>query len=216
MNHVDTKPETCATCVGGPPCAPKGLFNISVCQYGSPTFISFPHFYLADPSIPAKVDGLAPSKEKHQFFVDIVPRVGVSMKAKIRVQINFKIGPVPDVLYTQNLPDMFFPVLWMEAGVDHLPPESIQMVKQATDTPEVARTTMTAVTFVLGAVLVLIGAAVLLSRMRQKRRAEVAAASAAGAAQSNGKPVELAEVAPVNGGAPTNGTAPEKGAPPSV
>ncbi|XP_037070261.1 uncharacterized protein LOC119091556 [Pollicipes pollicipes] len=115
FDSVDTKPENMCYCVGGPPCAPKGLFNISVCQYGSPTFISFPHFYLADPSIPAKVDGLAPSKEKHQFFVDIVPRVGVSMKAKIRVQINFKIGPVPDVLYTQNLPDMFFPVLWMEA-----------------------------------------------------------------------------------------------------
>ncbi|XP_043221777.1 lysosome membrane protein 2-like isoform X1 [Amphibalanus amphitrite] len=210
FDSVDTNPENMCYCVGGPPCAPKGLFNISVCQYGSPTFISFPHFYLADPSIVNKVDGLMPSKDKHQFFVDIVPRVGVSMKAKIRVQINTQIGPVPDIEYTENLPDMFYPVLWMEAGVDELPDETVAMVKQATDTPEVARTTMTAVTFVLGAVLVLIGATVCLTRMRQSRRATLNSAP-------NGKPVEMADVNPTNGSA-GNGAAKlaEAEAPPSV
>jgi len=214
FDNVDTKPENMCYCVGGPPCAPKGLFNISVCQFGSPTFISFPHFYLADPSIPAKVDGVSPVKEKHQFYIDIVPRVGVSMKAKIRVQINFKIGPVPDILYTQLLPEMFFPVLWMEAGVDQLPDDTVAMVRQATDTPEVARTTMIAVSFVLGAVLLLLGGAVLLHRRRQARRlAGGQQNGTAGKVEMDEKPKtkqDAPEVAVVNG----NGKASE--APPSV
>ena len=37
------------------------------------------------------------------------------MKAKIRIQINAQIGPVPDIEFTENLPDMFYPVIWMEA-----------------------------------------------------------------------------------------------------
>ena len=86
------------------------------------------------------------------------------------------------------------------------------MVKQATDTPEVARTTMTAVTFVLGAVLVLIGATVFLTRLRQSRRATLNPAQAA-----NGKPVEMADVNPTNGSA-GNGAMKmaEAEAPPSV
>ena len=85
------------------------------------------------------------------------------------------------------------------------------MVKQATDTPEVARTTMTAVTFVLGAVLILIGVIVLLTRFRRSRRAKATLNSA-----SNGKPVEMADVNPTNGG--TNGApkVAEAGAPPTV
>ena len=100
--------------------------------------------------------------------------------------------------------------LSLPQGVDELPAESVQMVKQATDTPEVARTTMTAVTFVLGAVLILIGAVVFLTRFRRSRRATATLNSA-----GNGKPVEMADVNPTNGG--TNGVkVAEAGAPPTV
>lgn len=33
-------------CPAGPPCAPEGTFNASLCQYESPVLLSFPHFYL--------------------------------------------------------------------------------------------------------------------------------------------------------------------------
>lgn len=33
-------------CPAGPPCAPEGTFNVSLCQYESPVLLSFPHFYL--------------------------------------------------------------------------------------------------------------------------------------------------------------------------
>jgi CD36 family len=31
---VEKNPENDCYCVGGPPCAPHGLFNVSLCQYG--------------------------------------------------------------------------------------------------------------------------------------------------------------------------------------
>ena len=36
---------------------PSGLFNASACLFGSPTFMSQPHFYQADP---VYLDGVAP------------------------------------------------------------------------------------------------------------------------------------------------------------
>lgn len=85
------------------------------------------------------------------------------------------------------------------------------MVKQATDTPEVARTTMTAVSFVLGAVLLLCGATVLLVRRREARRARIAA-NAADPDLKNGKQVEM-KTPPVNGSTPAlNGTNASKAA----
>lgn len=33
-------------CPAGPPCAPEGTFNVSLCQYDSPILLTFPHFYL--------------------------------------------------------------------------------------------------------------------------------------------------------------------------
>lgn len=58
-------------CVGE--CQPSGLLNVSTCRYGSPAFISFPHFYMADPFYLDAVDGLTPEKEKHQFYMALEP-----------------------------------------------------------------------------------------------------------------------------------------------
>lgn len=52
---------------------PSGIANTSSCRYGSPAFVSFPHFYLADPYYLAQVDGLDPQKELHEFHVDLEP-----------------------------------------------------------------------------------------------------------------------------------------------
>jgi scavenger receptor class B protein 1 len=60
-------------CFCGGECVPSGLFNVSSCRYGTPVFMSFPHFYHADPFYLQQVDGLAPQKEKHQFFMSFEP-----------------------------------------------------------------------------------------------------------------------------------------------
>lgn len=50
---------------------PSGVMNISVCNYGQPMFMSYPHFYGADSSYLDAVSGLAPEKEKHQTFITL-------------------------------------------------------------------------------------------------------------------------------------------------
>ena len=52
---------------------PSGVFNVSACQYGSPTLLSWPHFFQADPSLRAAVNGMKPNKDKHQFYIDVQP-----------------------------------------------------------------------------------------------------------------------------------------------
>nr|CAD7402578.1 unnamed protein product [Timema cristinae] len=74
FGEVSKNPENDCFCPTGPPCAPNGLFNVSLCQYDSPVLISFPHFYLADPKLRDAVEGISPpEKEKHQLYIDVQP-----------------------------------------------------------------------------------------------------------------------------------------------
>ena len=54
-------------------CMPSGVLNISSCRYGTPVFMSFPHYYNADPFYAAQVEGMKPDKEKHQFYLALEP-----------------------------------------------------------------------------------------------------------------------------------------------
>ena len=64
-------PENECYCSGE--CVPSGLFNVSSCRFGTPVFMSFPHFYNADPFYLDQVDGMKPQKDKHQFFISYEP-----------------------------------------------------------------------------------------------------------------------------------------------
>lgn len=50
---------------------PSGVMNISVCNYGHPMFISYPHFYGADEHYLEGINGLKPEKDKHQAFITL-------------------------------------------------------------------------------------------------------------------------------------------------
>jgi scavenger receptor class B, member 1 len=52
---------------------PSGVMNVSICNYGHPMFMSFPHFHGADSSYVDAVDGLEPQKEKHQTYITLEP-----------------------------------------------------------------------------------------------------------------------------------------------
>lgn len=54
-------------------CPPAGLFNMSVCNYGSPLLTSFPHFYGAEESVQEQIDGLHPRQEDHESYIDLHP-----------------------------------------------------------------------------------------------------------------------------------------------
>lgn len=52
---------------------PSGVMNVSICNYGHPMFMSFPHFYGSDASYIEAVAGLKPENEKHQSFITLEP-----------------------------------------------------------------------------------------------------------------------------------------------
>lgn len=64
-------PENACSCNGE--CVPSGVLNISACRYGSPGFVSFPHFYTADPYYVDQFDGLTPNKKQHELSITLEP-----------------------------------------------------------------------------------------------------------------------------------------------
>lgn len=61
---------------------PSGVMNISVCNFDQPIFISYPHFYLADPSYLEAVEGLSPNKEKHESYITLEPKTGITLEVR--------------------------------------------------------------------------------------------------------------------------------------
>ena len=51
-----------------------GLLDAQTCRYGSPAYISFPHFLHGDPILLANTNGISPpDEEKHQLHIDMIP-----------------------------------------------------------------------------------------------------------------------------------------------
>lgn len=64
-------PDNWCYCAGE--CVPSGVFNVSSCRFGTPVFMSFPHYYNADPYYHSMVEGLSPDEKKHEFSITLEP-----------------------------------------------------------------------------------------------------------------------------------------------
>ncbi|XP_077301238.1 scavenger receptor class B member 1-like [Arctopsyche grandis] len=153
----DTNPDNRCFCPSGPPCAPSGLNNISFCQYDSPVMLSFPHFYLADENLRTALEGVSPpDPEKHKFYVDIQPEMGTALAAKARVQINLAVSQVIDIKQVANFPDIVFPIIWFEDGIDDLPDEVAKLLRFGTNVPPIAKAILSYGLIAVGLLLLLI------------------------------------------------------------
>ena len=127
-------------------CAPEGMFNVTACQGDAPMLLSWPHFYGGDPSLVEQVEGLSPDKDKHQFGIDILPQLGVGLRAAIRLQINIFLElvlgcyvlsdfilivfRVDGVTALANTTDAFLPIVWFDDGIEELnDPDTISLLK---------------------------------------------------------------------------------------
>ncbi|OXU28391.1 hypothetical protein TSAR_008997 [Trichomalopsis sarcophagae] len=119
-------------------CPPKGLQNISPCQYSAPVYLSFPHFYKADPKLLDAVSGLKPVPKLHETYFKIQPKLGVPVEGKVRVQLNLKVEHQPDISAVANFTDIVFPIMWLEEGVDELTPSIRRWVYLATTFADIA------------------------------------------------------------------------------
>lgn len=100
-------------------CLPSGLLNISTGRDGAPIFFSGAHFYQGNPLLLQSVEGLSPSKEKHQTFVDIEPTTGTPVNAARKIQVNVYMKPSYP-LFTKSqfahMPEVVHPLLWIDEG----------------------------------------------------------------------------------------------------
>lgn len=88
--------------------------------------------------------------------MDIQPNMGTPLRAKARVQINLAVSQVVDIKQVATFPDIVFPIIWFEDGLDNLPAEMTGLMKLATTVPPVARTVVSSILFAVGALLLLI------------------------------------------------------------
>lgn len=134
--------------------APAGVTNISACRFGTPAFMSFPHFYAADPSFVVDVDGVHPSKDKHEFYIVIEPTTGIPLEVAARVQLNMLIRPVPNVGLYKEAPTVFLPMLWFEQKLT-IPPKMASEISMVT--------TILSLGYVFAIFLILLGFACIVS-----------------------------------------------------
>jgi len=166
----EENPKNRCYCPNGS-CALSGLFNLSSCQFNSPLMLSWPHFFQADPSLLAAVEGLTPRQDRHQFQIDILPKMGVAMRAAVRSQINLVMKKVETVKQMRNIRDTVYPIFWFQDGIDEIEdPTTVGLLQTAVHTPEVARSVLYPTLLVLGSLLLLLTAAILTRRFVQKRQ----------------------------------------------
>ncbi|XP_058824764.1 protein peste [Topomyia yanbarensis] len=143
-------PET--ACFSSGEIVPSGVLNISSCRYGTPVFMSFPHFYGADEYYLNQVEGLSPDRSKHQFYMTMEPTTGIPLDVAARLQLNILVESHPNIALYEDVERVFLPVLWFEQHVT-MQPEFSGEIAQALSIPTTARI-CGIVMLVLGAVMI--------------------------------------------------------------
>lgn len=151
-------------------CAPAGMFNVSQCQGGAPMLLSWPHFYNGDQALLSQVEGLKPDQHKHEFAVDILPQLGVGLRAAIRLQINIFIE-VDGVHQLANATDAFVPIVWFDDGLEELSDEkTIKLLKSAIVQPARIQRILYPVLLTLGVLTIIICLTILVIKFIKNKK----------------------------------------------
>lgn len=65
-------------------------------------------------------------------------KLGVPLEGKVRVQLNLKVEHQPHIGVVSNFPDIVFPIMWVEEGIEELTPSIRRWVYLATTFSDVA------------------------------------------------------------------------------
>ncbi|CAL8102203.1 unnamed protein product [Orchesella dallaii] len=93
---------------------PHGAIDVSTCKWNTPAFVSFPHFFNADPSYREAVEGMNPDPKVHQLYVDLDQRSGIPLQVEASMQINMLMQSYPEYEILRNLPKLYFPLFWFK------------------------------------------------------------------------------------------------------
>ncbi|XP_011875402.1 PREDICTED: scavenger receptor class B member 1 [Vollenhovia emeryi] len=153
LNETGSTEDECF-CPDGS-CPPQGLQNISPCQYSAPVYLSFPHFYQADPKLLDDIEGLKPVEKLHGTYFKIQSKLGVPLEGKVRVQLNLKVERQPNIAAVANFPDIVFPIMWVEEGIEELTPSIRRWVYLATTFADIAVPCMTYGMILVGLMIII-------------------------------------------------------------
>ncbi|XP_040064235.1 scavenger receptor class B member 1 [Ixodes scapularis] len=145
----------------------SGAVDIGPCQHNLPAALSFPHFYLADPSYSDKVEGMKPDPDRHSFTLDMEPRLGLSLKINARIQTNFILERDPLIRNLRNIPELTYPILWQDLAVE-LDQKFADHLKSLMDRPLYYSLLFSYLLLGFGAIMVLAVAAFVAGRALQR------------------------------------------------
>ncbi|KAG8237533.1 hypothetical protein J437_LFUL016510 [Ladona fulva] len=154
-------------------CPPSGVFNATPCAYGAPIMVSFPHFYLGSPSLMEPFEGLKPTKEEHEFFLDIQPTLGIPLGGRSRFQLNVMVRRSKGIWQLNKFPhDLILPIAWIEVAVEDLPQHVRSAIKLVTETSEIIERTLMILLITISLLIFIILMVMISRRIYQKHQKE--------------------------------------------
>lgn len=162
-------PQSACYCVRKGVCPRSGVRDVSGCRDGAPVFISFPHFYLADPYYSSAVQGLNPTAENHTFKIILEKFSGVPLMVNARLQINILMEPVTDMNVFKDLPKLYMPMMWFHQHAE-MTPELASNLTPLAELGEMGLWALMALTAV-GLSLIIIGLVLKIKRSKREEDA---------------------------------------------
>jgi hypothetical protein len=150
----------------------NGVLNVSSCKFDTPAYVSFPHFYQADPILLDMFhedSDLNPNEADHSSHLTLMPEPGVPLDVTIRMQINLLLREIPGITLFENVPTIMFPMIWFETYTQL--PDDMKSQLQFLDLANELKNPLMGVSIGLGCVPLLAG--LLTWRMARRRSVTV-------------------------------------------
>ncbi|XP_049825734.1 protein croquemort isoform X2 [Aethina tumida] len=92
----------------------SGVRTVQKCKFNAPAYVSYPHFYLADPWYREQIDGMEPNSAEHVFYLSLEPSTGLPLNVHAALQVNIRIRNCTGIKYLENVKETYFPMLWFK------------------------------------------------------------------------------------------------------
>ncbi|KAF6024458.1 SCARB2 [Bugula neritina] len=168
-------PENECFCVGDV-CPHPGALNISACQGGAPVFVSLPHFLYGD-YYRGLVEGMKPSQEAHDTYIDVEKTSGIVMEGSKRIQLNLAVERIEHIVETKNLSTLLFPVIWLDQSAN-INEKGIKQFKQELFYLQISIPIVAYCLIAIGSLFFLLGVIILIVRKQRSRRLRASSADA--------------------------------------
>lgn len=133
---------------------PTGVANVSLCRYGAPAFVSYPHFYLSDPYYTDKID-MPCATEKDMFSLTLEPNTGIPLDVKAKLQINLLMQHYSEIDLFSQVEEAFLPAMWFSQRA-HITPALATRLQLVLHLPAIG-VSVFSVCIVFGVVIFCIG-----------------------------------------------------------